>query len=392
MKIRKRKNMRLLIVPMAAMAETSGPFSRCKLLAESAAAAGIDVATCIAKDVNYSEINDIKYYFLDVPAPLGMPEIIASKVFPVAQKLGITSRKTVKSFDEVLWFTGNSVYSYLVKSVDSVRRAIRSFKPDIVYSEFSIPAMIAAKLENKKLFTTVSYPTQSEYANAPKLAKGLNRYLQEKGLSQVNSVLDLFDWADECFCPSIYELEPIEKENVTFCGALKKASTSERLRNKIVVYMGNGTVSAAMTEKEIGNAFSGSEYEVYIASKYLEAKNKGNIHIAPRWDFNELLDEAVLFINHGGQNSVVDGLLHGVPQMIVPGKVFERRYNAVSVAKNKAGIIIPHRQFKADIIRSKAEKVIASENMRRKASELGEKLSSQGGVDIIINHILKYDI
>lgn len=78
--------MRLLIVPMAAMAETSGPFSRCRLLAESAVAAGIDVATCIAEDVNYSEINDIKNYSLDVPAPLGMPEIIASKVFPVVFK------------------------------------------------------------------------------------------------------------------------------------------------------------------------------------------------------------------------------------------------------------------------------------------------------------------
>ncbi|WP_024861885.1 glycosyltransferase [Ruminococcus flavefaciens] len=383
--------MRLLIVPMAAMAETSGPFSRCRLLAESAAAAGIDAATCIAKDVNYSEINGIKNYFLDVPSPFGMPEIIASKVFPVAQKFGITSRKTVKSFDEVLWFTGNSVYSYLVKSIASVRGAIRNFKPDIVYSEFSIPAIIAAKLEKKKLFTTVSYPTQPEYANAPKLARGVNRYLQEKGLPQVNSVLELFDWADEGFCPSIHELEPIKKENVAFCGALKKVSTSEHLRNKIVVYMGNGTVSASMTEKEISKAFIDSEYEVYIASKYLKAKNKGNIHIAPRWDFNELLDEAVLYINHGGQNSVVDGMLHGVSQMIVPGKVFERRYNAVSIAKNKAGIIISHRQFKADIIRSKADKVIASEMLRRKATELGKKLSSQGGVDIIIKHIIKYD-
>ena len=169
--------MRLLIVPMAAMAETSGTFSRCRLLAESAVWAGINVATCIAEDVNYSEISGIKNYFLEVPAPLGLPEIIASKVFPVAHKLGIISRKTVRSFDEVLWFTGNSVYSYLVKSVASIRKAIRSFKPDNVYSEFSMPAMIAAKLENKKLFATVSYPTQSEYANAPELAKGVNRYL-----------------------------------------------------------------------------------------------------------------------------------------------------------------------------------------------------------------------
>ena len=384
--------MRLLIVPMAAMAETAGPFSRCRLLAESAAAAGIDVATCMAEDVNYYEINGIRNYFLDVPSPLGLPDIIASKVFPAAQKLGVTSRKTVKSFDEVLWFTGNTVYSYLVKSVASIRRAIRNFRPDIVYSEFSIPAVIAAELEKKRLFTTVSYPTQPEYAGSPRLAGGVNRYLREKGLKQVNSVTELFNRADECFCPSIPELEPVEKENITFCGALKKVSTSERLRNSIVVYMGNGTVSAAVTEKEIGKAFSGYGYEVYIASKYLKAQNKGNIHTAPRWDFNKLLDEAVLFINHGGQNSVADGLLHGVPQIIVPGKVFERRYNAVSVAKNKAGIIIPHRQFRADIIRSKADRVINSEKMRRNAAELGKKLSSQGGVDIIIKHIMEYDI
>ena len=198
--------------------------------------------------------------------------------------------------------------------------------------------------------------------------------------------------ADECFCPSIHELEPIEKENVTFCGAMKNVNTSERLRNKIVIYMGNGTVSAALTEREISKAFSDSGYKVYIASKYLKAKNKGNIYIAPRWDFNELLAEAVLFINHGGQNSVVGSLLNGVPQMIVPGKVFERRYNAVSVAKNKAGIIIPHSQFKANIIRIKAEKVIASEILRRKAVELGKKLSSQGGIEIIIKHILNYEI
>ena len=84
----------------------------------------------------------------------------------------------------------------------------------------------AAKLEKKRLFTTVSYPTQPEYATSPKLAKGVNRYMKEKGLPQVNSALELFDWADECFCPSIHELEPIEKENVTFCGSLKKASIS----------------------------------------------------------------------------------------------------------------------------------------------------------------------
>lgn len=385
---RKKK---LLIVPMAAMAETAGPFSRCRLIAGKAAAAGIETAVCTAKDVNYSEIEGVKEYFLDIPSPLGLPSAIASRVFPAAQKLGITSHKTVRSFDEVLWLTGNSVYSYLVKSVAGIRRAIRAFEPDIVYSEFSLPAVIAAKLEGKCLFTTVSYPTQPEYAASPKLSGGVNRYLRENGLPQVDSPLELFGRADECFCPSIRELEPIRKKNVTFCGALKSITFSERPRSRIVVYMGSGTVSPAVMEREVSRAFMGSEYEVYIASKSLKRRDNGNIHTAPRWDFNTLLDEAVLFIDHGGQNSVADGLLHGVPQIIVPGKVFERRFNAASVAKNKAGIILPHSQFRAEVLRSKAMKVIRSGEMRRNAAELGRKLSSQGGADLIVKHIMEHD-
>ena len=383
--------MKLLIVPMAAMAETAGPFSRCRLLAEKASAAGIETETCIAQDVNYSPIDGIRNHFLDVPSPLGMPGIIASKVFPLAQKLGITERKTVRSFDQVLWFTGNTVYRYLTRSVESVRRAIRESQPDIVYSEFSVPAVIAARLENKPLFATVSYPTQHSYANEPKLAGGVNRYLRENGLPEVRSVLELADWADECFCPSIRELEPIDRENVTFCGAMKKTAVTERHRDKIIVYMGNGTVSAARTAKEISAAFAGSAFDVYIASKYLEEKTEGNIHIAHRWDFSTLLDEAVLFIHHGGQNSMADGLIHGVPQLIAPGRVFERQYNAKSVENNKAGMILPHSDFRAEVIRRKAGEMISSDIFRRNAAELGRKLSLPGGADLITEHILRYD-
>jgi len=385
---------------MSAIAETAGPFSRCKKIAEALSAAGIEVATCIAEDVNYKPIEGIKNYFLDIPMPFGMPKFIASRTFPVAQKLGITSRKTVNSFDQVLLFTGNLDYDYLKKSVESLRKAIKDFNPDIVYSEFNISAIIAAKAEGKKLFTTVSYPTQHRYAHNAKLAGGLNRLIKELGLKPVESALQLFDWADQCFCPSIKELEPIEKEDVIFCGALNKVdSKSEKEENsenqqqntkninKILVYMGNGTISASKMEKEIKKAFGDTEYDVYIASQYLAEQTDGNIHIAKRWDFNELLDESVLFINHGGQNSIMDGLLHGVPQLVVPGKVFERRYNAESLVNNNAGAIISHTEFKGTFIRSKAESLIQSEKVHENAKKLGKKLELQGGIDNIIQCI-----
>ena len=381
--------MKILIVPMAAMAETFGPSSRCRILAEEFAKAGLEAATCRAEDVNYKPIDGIKNFFLEIPMPMGLPAPIAKKMFPVAQKTGITARKTVNSFDQVLFLTGNLDYNYIKKSVASVRKAIREFQPDIVYSEFNISAIIAAHIESVPLCCTVSYPTQHAYANKPELSKGLNRYLREKGLSQVDSALQLFDLADKSFCPSIPELEPIKKEKVFFCGTLKGKREYDHAgnRNKIVVYMGNGTISAKKMKKVITEAFSKSRYDVYIASSYLGEEDTDNIHIAPYWDFEELLETAALFINHGGQNSIIDGLIHGVPQIVVPGKIFERRYNAGCIENNNAGAVVSSKEFTPDIIRSTADQLINSKIISDNAQKLGEKLLSAGGVETILCEI-----
>ena len=367
---------KIVLVPMLAMAETSGPSSRMKLLKEGLTAEGFNVVTC----------DD-----LEVPLPMGLPAPVATRMFPIAQKTGLTSRKTVNSFDEVLRLTGNLDYNYLRRSVNQLVDFKRKEKPDLVYSEFNISAMIAAEVTGVKLCNAVSFPTQHEYANNPKLAGGLNKLLKELGLEQVESALKLFEMADVAVCPSIYELEPFAREGIVYCGTLKKTEPEEKTRDKILVYMGNGTVSAKRTLSVVKEAFGGSPYQVYLASSYLEKLDEGNIHVAPRWDFNELLDEAVLFINHGGQNSVVDGLIHGVPQICVPGKVFERKFNAASVEKNNAGVSLDYSKFNAEVIRTKADEILGSEAVRADARALGQKLLAAGGVKVIAESIRNID-
>ncbi len=369
--------MRVLIVPMTAMAETAGPGKRCRIIAELLQKAGIETATCMARDVNFVRIDGVKNYELQIPTPLGLPDMAAGIFSLLVQKLGIAAKKTVVSFDQVLYFTGNLNKRYLKKSVEDIRKAIRDHKTDIVYSEFNISAILAARLEKKKLFITVSYPTQKEYACVPRLAKELNQLLSDLGLPRVTSALELFDWADECFCPSIPELEPFQEKKVKYIGAFytdvyEKHPVKDK--NKILVYMGNGTVPAAKMYREVSRAFADAPYEVYIASSYLKKGEQGNIHVAKRWDFNSLLNEAVLFINHGGQNSMMDGLLHVVPQLVVPGKVFERRYNAEALEKAGAGRILEHTKFEAKRIRMLAEEIISSKEIAENAINLGSRL------------------
>ena len=395
--------MKVLISSMAAMAETAGPSGRARLLVEHLKKEGFEVATCISEDVNYKPIEGIKNYYLEVPMPLGLPKAIAAKTFPIAQKLGIIERKNVASFEDVLHFTGNIDYNYLLKSVEDIRKAIADFNPDIVYSEFNISAIIAAKLEEKSLYATISYPTQTEYSSSPKYAKGLKKFLKENSLPDVDSSLDLFKWADKSFVPSIYELEPIDKDNVTFCGTWKDVYLKNSLdnsldkdkpnenngnnKNTILVYMGNGTVSPKKMLNEIKDAFIGTEYDVYIASLGLEKKEYENIHVDKRWDFSKLLNDALLFINHGGQNSMIDGLIYGVPQLICPGRVFERIYNGKSVENLGAAKVLALDEFKGEIIKAESEKLINDNGFRENSKLIGDKLKSCGGIDCIIDAI-----
>ena len=85
--------MRILIAPMAAMAETSGPFSRAVALCNKLIERDHEVAFCAAEDVNYKSIENIKNYYAPIPSPLGMPMFIGKRMLKIAQLLGIPTEE-----------------------------------------------------------------------------------------------------------------------------------------------------------------------------------------------------------------------------------------------------------------------------------------------------------
>ncbi|MCR5049553.1 MAG: hypothetical protein K6A36_00550 [Paludibacteraceae bacterium] len=374
---------RFLLVPMAAMAETAGSFSRVRLLALSLRERDIAVATCCAHDPNYREITGIDNYPLDVPSPLGLPAWYARYMFPLAQKLGITAAKEVHSFEEVQHLTGNTDYRYLRRSVEQIRDAIRRFRPTVVYSEFNLSAYIAARAEGITIYSTASVPTEPSFATSPQYARGVNRLLREMQLPPVVSVLDLFSWAEKRFVPSCPSLEVFDNKPYTYCGALRHVDFLPKQRNAVVVYMGNGTISPKKMLREVSEAFQHSDLQVYIAGKSLQTADMNNIHTAPRFDFSQLLPQAALMIHHGGQNSMIDALLYGVPQIICPGRVFERKYNADMLARNGAGLVLPFDRFSAAEIQQLSEQIRQSSSFAQQAERLRRELLALPGLNAI---------
>jgi uncharacterized protein (TIGR00661 family) len=312
---------------------------------------------------------------------------------PIIQKLKLQEKKEITSFEQVLFISGAITGNFFAEDVSWLRKAIQDFKPDVVFAEFRPAAIVAAKLENIKLITDYSFPTQKEYASSPKYSKKVKLFLKKNNLPEIESVLDIFNWADKKIVVSSHDLEPFDENNVDFTGPLISFNKSTQKGNykNIIFYMGSGTISSSKMIKVAIESFKNTDYQVYIASPIKNIKNEfENIHIQESFDFSKLMPDCIAFINHGGQNSIMTGLVYAVPQIIFPGKVFERKYNASSIEKIGAGFYFSEDKFNATQISSTIKKFETDTSFKTNSKNAGENLLRLGGVSKLVDILENY--
>lgn len=86
----------------------------------------------------------------------------------------------------------------------------------------------------------------------------------------------------------------------------------------------------------------------------------------------------------------MDALYHGIPQILCPGKVFERRYNAQSIAKNKAGLVLDTHCFEPPYIRGIMRTLLENKGYAKNAQILGKELTALGGADRVVQLAVEY--
>jgi UDP:flavonoid glycosyltransferase YjiC (YdhE family) len=379
--------MKLLIAPLAAPVETSGPMSRARALAAVALKRGHDVAFCAAEDPNYRPMEHVRNYIAPVPSVFGTPVWIGHWLMRFGKFLGLPQRMPIRSFEQVLYMIGATAKAFFPRDVTAVRHAIQAFRPDVVFAEARIAAIVAARLEQISVVTDYSYPLQPMFAPSPEHSAGVRAYVQQMGLPAVHSVLEIFDWAELKVVPSSYELEPIGGVKVIHVGPLESAAppaAPSAHPTDILAYVGTGTIAPRRLWRVLSRAFADSCHQLYVASRQLRPSAHGSIQVGPYFDFNALLPRAIAFIHHGGQNSVMAALVHGVPQIIVSGNHFERGYNADSVVRLKAGVKLDPADFTRETIRSCIDQFAADPCYRANALTAGQTLLKLGGAAKVI--------
>ena len=319
-----------------------GPWSRAQRVARAFQDAGHEAVFAWGDDGNC--VNPVAPTLeIPVPSPLGLPEAIARHTFPLASRLGLMGRKPVRSFEEVLWLTGALDERYTRAAVELLRTHMCATRPDVVYSEFNLAAVVAARAEGIPCVGSGSQPTTTAYASSPRKSAGIRRLLREMGMPAPASSLTILEGMWRRFIPSCPTLEPQAGERAVYCGFLDEPpALTPRPRDCVLVYFGAGSVPAGVAVRAGRELAEMLSCDVYVAgvSEAVQAVGDREVTCAPRFDFAELLPRARVFVHHGGQNSVMDALTYEVPQIIVPGRVFERRFNAEAVENARCGLSV----------------------------------------------------
>lgn len=374
---------------MVARSRMGGPWSRAQRVARAFQDAGHEAVLAWGDDGNC--VDPIAPTLeIPVPAPLGLPEAIARHTFPLASRLGLMGRKPVRSFEEVLWLTGALDERYTRAAVDALRAHMRTARPNVVYSEFSLAAVIAARAEGIPCVGSASQPTTASYASNPRKSAGIRRLLREMGMPAPASSLTIFEGMRRRFIPSCPTLEPRAGERAVYCGFLDEPpALPAKNRDCALVYLGAGSVTAGVAVRAGRELAEALGCDVYVAGapEAVQVSGGHTVTCAPRFDFAELLPRARVFVHHGGQNSMMDALSHEVPQLIVPGRVFERQFNAEAVENARCGLTV--RGPKPALIARAARALLDEPALTSGIRGLREELSSLGGAARIVREVEK---
>ena len=367
-----------------------GPWTRAKRVARAFRDGGHEVTFAWGDDGNCFDPGGPALE-IPVPSPLGLPDAIARHTFPLASRLGLMGRKPVRSFEEVLWLTGALDERYTRAAVDALRAHMRAIRPDVVYSEFSLAAVIAARAEGIPCVGSASQPTTAAYASNPRKSAGIRHLLREMDMPAPASSLTILEGMRRRFILSCPTLEPRAGERAVYCGFLDEPpAPTGKPRDCALVYLGAGSVPAGVAVRAGREVAEALGCDVYVAGapEAIHASGDYTVRCAPRFDVADLLPRARVFVHHGGQNSMMDALSYGVPQVIVPGRVFERQFNAEAVENARCGLTV--RVSQPALIARAARRIVVDEPALTSGIRgLREELSSLGGAKRIVCEVEK---
>jgi len=153
-----------------------------------------------------------------------------------------------------------------------------------------------------------------------------------------------------------------------------------------LIYIAVGTVYKGNLEffRACFKAFADPRYGVVLSvGRAIEPASLGpapeNFRVEQYVPQLSVLEQADLFITHGGMNSISESVMYGVPMIVVPNTI-EQAINAARIEELQAGLYLDPGQLTSAGIRRAAEMVLSNPAMTTGLRQIRRSFEEAGGV------------
>jgi UDP:flavonoid glycosyltransferase YjiC (YdhE family) len=396
--------MRLLIPLFSPTTGTWGGLTRVIAVAERAQQAGHTVAFCAAGSLESAlQKRGFQVYKMPSATFMGLPEQISQRIEKRSQQASIPvlPGHDFGNIWFVLLISGMAQTAYLRRLVEAERRAAQDFGAEAVFTDLDPGAFLLSEIERLPVAAAYQTPMASGIGSLP--WKMMNRAI--KGICKdyhlpAQTIDQLFHGKRVLkIIPSIPELEGTDplQPDVCYVGQLlgniqsKTEFHPQAGKRYVFVYVGTGAVAMPALRSVLPEIFpAGGNTVCLVGSQSIsDVERIGSVEFRPYVPAEEVLPYCDWVICHGGQNTIIQSVLSGVPLLVFPGPIFERRFNARQVQAAGAGVMGELPDFTpAWITDAMADQLNKADCARR----LGDRIRSYGGAEAAITAIEQWTL
>lgn len=372
---------RVMLLPSPPSSGSIGSVTKCLGIAEQLEQKNCKVCFVIGGALK-KFVEEKGYYAYDYPVPIPKKTMI-----------------NIQSAVDFIDWTGMAEEVFSQAAVKAELEAIKDFKPDVIFAETRLSAAISAEITGVPTVMIASWPISPDFPqnrmHQGRLEGVYNQILEKYHLQGIENITELFyKRATVKIAPTIPELEPeLDGSEVQFVGyILDEADKKQKLPEwydswnydkKIFVYLSVGALIPDLYMQVILETFKNSSFGVMcgcgfhysigsLSSQYENIKFERYFPVA------SIMNDIQAVIFHGGQDTMLTTLLHGVPSLTIPGNHFEREYNATNLEKLGVSKKLSITSFRPTRLYNEVEKIL-SQPYLMKSAEIKKKMKQYNG-------------
>lgn len=311
---------------------------------------------------------------------------------------GLVAEATYDLLPEVLSSVEQERPDYLLFDMSAPWGNIASRRFDIpaVASFPHLPFFWRTILSDRRVFRKMIGSIRPGYGYWRRLQQQTKKIVKDYHLRKLQDVNVLSSSAESNIVFSSRYFQPYQEhfdESYLYVGPVIETNRQEepitisKDGEKKLIYIAVGTVYEANLQflRNCLRAFTDNRYEVILSvgraiDPAIFEPIPPNFTVAQYVPQLSILQQADVFITHGGMNSIAESVTYGVPMIVVPNTL-EQSINAARVEQLGAGLYLGPNQLNVEHLQKIVKKVLTDPSVSKGLERIQNSFSKAGGVE-----------